>query len=243
MGRRSPRRHPVTGPAERRFPVAINAEALALAWIRQEAAPTGAIVVPDHEVSPRGRLGRLWTHPQEGTAVLAMVWRPDLDADRADLVWLAASLGLLAGARALTGNPALGLWWPDRLVDAGEDEVGQIRAEVQLGPGRVTSTVVTARLDLAALGNFDRSTATVAMTDGLLDAMRLCDGDSEALCEAYRVSCVLSGRRVVAQLLPRGTARGTVRGFDVLGRLELASTTGLVERIPLDNLNELELVV
>lgn len=229
-------------PAERRFPVAINAEALALAWIRQEAAPTGAIVVPDHEVSPRGRLGRLWTHPQEGTAVLAMVWRPDLEAERADLVWLAASLGLLAGARALTGNPALGLWWPDRLVDAGEEEVGHVRAEVQLGPGRVTSAVVTARLDLSALGNLDRATAIAAMTDGLLDAMRICDGDPETLGAAYRESCVLSGRKAVARLLPRGTIRGIVGGFDALGRLELVSPTGLVERLRLDNLDRLEIV-
>ena len=227
-------------PAERRFPVAINAEALALAWIRQEGAPTGAIVVPDHEVSPRGRLGRLWTHPQERTAVLAMVWRPDLDAVGADLVWLAAGLGLLAGARALTGNPALGLWWPDQLVDAGEDEIGQVRAEVQLGPGRVTSAVVTARLDLGAFGDVDRDVAINAMTEGLLEAMSLGDGDPARLLDRYRGACVLTGRTVVAHLLPRGTARGKVAGFDALGRLELASTTGLVEKIPLDNLDRLQ---
>ncbi len=227
-------------PAERRFPVAINAEALALAWIRQEGAPTGAIVVPDHEVSPRGRHGRLWTHPQERTAVLAMVWRPDLDAAGADLVWLAAGLGLLAAARALTGNPALGLWWPDQLVDAGEDEIGQVRAEVQLGPGRVASAVVTARLDLEVLGVVDREVAVNAMTQGLLEAMGLVDGDPSRLLDRYRAACVLTGRRIVAGLLPRGTARGTVAGFDALGRLELASTSGLVERIPLDNFDQLQ---
>ena len=227
-------------PAERRFPVAINAEALALAWIRQEGAPPGAIVVPDHEVSPRGRLGRLWSHPQEHTAVLAMVWRPDLDAGGADLVWLAAGLGLLAGARALTGNPALGLWWPDRLVDAGEDEIGQVRAEVQLGPGRVTSAVVTARLDLGVFGDVERDVAIDAMTEGLLEFMGLTAGDVSGLLDGYREACVLTGRKVVARLLPRGTARGTVAGFDPLGRLELASTTGLIERVPLDNLDQLQ---
>lgn len=223
----------------RRFAVAVNAEALALAWARQEAAPTGAVVIVDREISPRGRLGRLWPHPQERTATLAMVWRPTLGADQADLVWLAASIGLLAAARSLA-EPEMGLNWPDALVDAGGRRLGEVRAEVQLAPGRVTSAIVTARLDVDALGTPDRDAAIAAMVNGLAAGASDLAADADGARASYGDACVLSGRRVIARLLPRGTARGSVRGIDAHGRLELVSSTGFVERVPVDNLDRLE---
>lgn len=233
----------MSNDSQRRFAVAINAEALALAWARQESGPAGSVVVVDHEISPRGRLGRLWPHPAERTAVVAMVWRPDLTADQADLVWLGASLGLLAAARQVAGDSAMcGLSWPDVLVDADEQRVGEVRAEVQLGPGRVTSAVVTARLDVAALGALDRDAVLDAMIDGLgAGAAELATG-VDRLRETYRSCCVLTGRRVTARLLPRGVARGTVRGVDASGRLELVSSTGLVEPIAVVSFDRLDVV-
>ena len=231
----------MNSPPQRRFQVGINAETLALAWARQEAAPHGAIVIVDHEISPRGRLGRLWPHPADRTAVLASVWRPSLDAASADLVWLAASLGLLSAARSLDGTRPLALWWPDGLVDAEDRWVGEVRAEVQLAPGRVTSAVVTARLDLAAMGEPDRDTVTTALIAGLGMGAGHLDGNDEQLCASYGDSCRLTGRRITARLLPRGAARGRARGVDGRGSLELVSTTGLVERVPVDSLDHIEL--
>lgn len=223
----------------RRFPVAVNAEVLALAWARQEDAPAGAVVVVDHEISPRGRLGRLWPHPADRTAVLATVWRPDLSAKAADLVWLGASLGLLAAAESLAGGDSLGLWWPDGLV-ADERRIGEVRAEVQLGPGRVSSAIVTARIDLDAVGCSDRDAALAAMVDGLGTGAGQLDTEPDTVRAAYVERCVLTGRRVKARLLPRGEARGTAHGVDASGRLELVSATGLVERVSVDRLDRLE---
>jgi len=231
----------VTDAAHRRYRVAINAETLALAWARQEAGPSGSVVVVDHEISPRGRLGRLWPHPAQQTAVLAMIWRPTLRADQADLVWLAASLGLLAAARSVTAEREMGLSWPDALVDAGARRLGEVRAEVQLGPERVTSAVVTARLDIDALGNADRDTVIAALVDGLATGAADLANDADRTRVSYSAACVLTGRRVIARLLPRGTARGTVRGVDAHGRLELVSSTGFVERVPLVGLDRVEL--
>jgi len=231
----------VTDAALRRFAVAINAETLALAWARQEAAPAGSVVVVDHEISPRGRLGRLWPQPPERTAVLAIVWRPALDANQADLVWLGASLGLLAAARSIAAGREMGLRWPDALVDAGERRLGEVRAEAQLGPGRVTSAVVTARLDLDELGHPDRDAVIAAMVEGLAAGAAELAADADGTRASYADACILTGRRVIARLLPRGTARGTVHGVDANGRLELVSSTGFVERVPVDNLDRLEM--
>jgi len=228
--------------SHRHFEVAVSAEALALAWARREAATAGSVVIVDHEISPRGRLGRLWPGAQERTAVIAIVWRPMLRAEQADLVWIAASLGLLTSVRALLGPSATGLWWPDLVVDAGERRIGETRAEVQLGPGRVASAVITARLDLDAFPGASRDTAVECLIAGLDSAGDHLDGDIDLLRVAYADSCVLVGRRVTARLLPQGAARGTVRGVDALGRLELASVTGLVERVTIVGLDRLEVV-
>ncbi len=232
----------MTAAARRDFRVSVNAAALALAWARREGAAAGSVVVVDHEISPRGRLGRLWPHPPERTAVLAMVWRPVLGADEADLVWLAASLGLLAAARSLAAGADIGLWWPDALVVDDGLRIGEVRAEAQLGPGQVTSAVVTARVDLHALGSPDRDTAITAMVAGQAEWAGRLDADAEEVRVAYREACTLTGQRVMARLLPRGLARGAVRGVDGNGRLELESSTGFVERIPVDNLDRLEAI-
>lgn len=234
----------MSGGPQRRFIVAINAEALALAWARREGAPSGAVVVVEREISPRGRLGRLWPHPPERTAVLATVWRPSLDVDHGDIVWLSASLGLLAAAESLVGGRSrgLGLWWPDALVDADHRRVGEVRAEVQLGPGRVASAVVTARLDVQAFGGCDHEGAVAAMIAGLGAAADRLDADVGDVATAYGASLALTGRRVVVRLLPRGATRGAVGGIDTRGRLELVSATGFVERVGLDRLDRVEVV-
>ncbi|MDP9006419.1 MAG: hypothetical protein M3N15_05830 [Actinomycetota bacterium] len=41
--------------------------------------------------------------------------------------------------------------------------------------------------------------------------------------------------------MPKGETRGTVRGIDRGGRLELQSGTGMIERISIDMLRELQL--
>ena len=44
------------------------------------------------------------------------------------------------------------------------------------------------------------------------------------------------------RLLPKGETRGTVRHIDRGGRLQLESATGMVERISVDMLRELQVV-
>lgn len=221
------------------FPVGVSAEMLALAWARQGSAPAGSVVVVDTEISPRGRLGRLWDRPQGRTATVAVVWRPVLPAGAADLVWAAASVTLRSAAAVLAPSGTALLWWPDSLVDSEGMVTGEVRAETQLGPGRVVSSVVTARLDLAALGGVSRDAAVDALATALQDGGALLDQPAE-LATSYAEVSVLVGKRVTARLLPRGALRGRVRGIDDHGRLELVSSTGLVERVPVVGVDRLE---
>lgn len=232
--------HPV-----RRFPLAISAAALALAWARQEEGPAGATVVVDREVSPLGRIGKLWVQAPESSLLCAVVLRPALAAEEADGVWLMAGSAAAEAAASVSGAE-VGTWWPDDVVRADTVEpVATLKAEVQLGPGRVRSGVVTFRFDLErlGLGSDDRDPlleALLAALDGVVETVD--QGGSGALAAAYQDRCLLLGRRVKVDLLPKGTSRGTASRIDRLGRLELESSTGMVERIGIDTLRKLETV-
>ena len=222
----------------RHFPVAVSAEALALAWARQEAAPTGATITVDHEISPRGRLGRLWQQQAEQTAILAMVWRPNLAAAAADLVWSAASLGLL---RAIEDSVDLKpkLRWPDEVVDESGQLLGAVRAEMQLGPGRVTSAIVTARVDLARIGWPERSCVRDALDTNLAMVAAQLDSEPDTVRAACNAASAIVGWALIAHILPRGEVRGTVEGVDANGALAVVSPTGLRQLVPLVGLDRL----
>ena len=232
------------GRPVRHFPIAVSAEALALAWARQEQGPQGATVIVDREISPLGRQGRLWGTPPEATLASAVVLRPPLSVEEADASWLVVSLAAAEGAEAVTGKE-LQTWWPDAVVEPTSGEpVGTVKAEVQLGPGQVRSAVVTVRLDLSKLGlegtqRDELLEAVLSALDGW--AARLDNGATE-LAAAYESRCRQMGRRVRVQLRPKGETRGTVSHIGRTAHLELKSATGMVERVTIDQLRDLTVV-
>lgn len=284
---------PVADHPLRRFPVAVSAGSMALAWARQEGAPQGSTVVVDYEVNPLDRLGEAWPVGPGLTLACAMVLRPHLAASAADVVWLAGGLAAIEGARAASGMD-LATWWPDRVVDAAtHHSVAQTKCEVQLGPGRVRSAVVTMRFDLASLGlppehsehllaavraAMDEVAGTLSSDPprrlrlpvgvqsaepltkmleaqqpiGAPDASPSPDaGDPDVapatvpsgaaqIAEAYTQRCGLVGCRVRLALRPKGEARGFVRRVDELARIEVGSSTGMVERVSIDMLRSMQ---
>ena len=231
------------GHIVRSYKIAIAVGALGLAWARQEQAPTGAVVVADREVSPMGRLGKVWMVPAEQTLAMAVILRPPLGVEEADAVWVLGALAAAEGAEIVSGRPVRS-WWPDTVVDENERPIGAIKAEIQLGPGKVRSAVVSMRLDLASVG------LDVARRETLLDAvLTALDTHSATLGEgaasvaaAYQARCSLLGKRIKVRLLPKGETRGIPRGIDRMGRLELESSSGLIERLGIDVLRSYEIV-
>jgi len=232
------------GRPMRCFPVAVSAEVMALSWANQEDAPQGATVVVDHEIRASGLHGRLWPVAPADTLVCSVVLRPTVSVEEADSAWLLAALAAAEGAQAATGRE-LATWWPDAVVDPSTSEpVAAVRCEVQLGPGRVKSVVITLRFDLLKLG------VDAAGKDGLLEAvLRAVDDACEGLAggtvsaaAAYEKRCALLGNRIKITLLPKGETRGTARRVDRSGRLELESSSGMIEKITVDQVRELKVV-
>ena len=232
------------GRPMRHLPVAVSVDAMTLAWANQEDGPQGATVVVDTEIGPRGLHGRVWDTPSADTLALSVILRPPLSVEEGNSTWLVAALAAADGAQAATGRP-MSTWWPDSVVDSETGEqVSAVRSDVQLGPGKVKSAVITLRFDLPRLG-LDRSRC-----DDLLEAtVHAVDAACEGLAEgalgaaaAYDGRCKLLGSRVKIDLLPKGETRGTATAVDRQARLELSSPSGMVERITVDQVRKLTVV-
>ncbi len=232
------------GRPMRTFPVAVSSEAMALAWANQEDAPQGATVVVDHEIRASGLHGRLWTVASTDSLACSVVLRPTVSVEEADSAWLVAALAAAEGAQAVSGRE-LATWWPDSVViAASQEQVAGVRAEVQLGPGRVKGVVATMRFDLPALGlGADRKDDLLeAVVHAVDDAVEGLAEGAGAAAAAYEKRCGLLGNRVLIRLLPKGETRGTARRVDRSARLELESPSGLVEKVTVDQVLDLKIV-
>lgn len=227
----------------RQFPVAVSADAMALAWANKEEAPNGAAVVVDHEIGARGLHGRLWETPAADSLAVAVVLRPALSVEDADVTWLVAGLAAAKAAEAILGHE-VSTWWPDvvaRVGDTDADRLAAVRAEIQLGPGRVKSVVVTVRFDLVRLG-----VGAAGRSDALDKFLAVIDEASSELAEgsagiaaAYEKRCAILGKRVRINLLPKGETRGLARAVTRGARLEVESPSSMVEKIGVDQVRDL----
>ena len=228
----------------RHFPVAVSAGAMGLAWSRQEEAPHGACVLVDYEINALGRLGAPWETPAADTLSFAVVLRPTLEVDDADLPWLLGGLGVSRGVESYTGSKTATVW-PDLVVEPSSGRtIASLLAEAQLAPGRVRAAVVTVRIDLAAAGvERDRGDELLsAVLESIDDVCEACGEDRASVAAGYEARSALIGRRAKVRLRPHGETRAEIAGFDLHGRLELRSATGMVERITVDMLRDMELV-
>ena len=231
------------GHPYRHFPVAVSADAMALVWANKEDAPGGAAVVVDHEIGARLLHGRVWETPAPDSLAAAVVLRPALSVEEADVSWLVAGLAAAKASEAVTGTE-VNTWWPDTVVPAGStatDRLAAVRAEIQLGPGRVKSVVVAVRFDLVRLGvGRDGREEVLDKFLAAIDEVssNLAEG-AAGVASAYEKRCAVVGRRVRISLLPKGETRGTARAVTRGARLEVESPSSMVEKIGVDQVRDL----
>ncbi len=228
----------------RHFPVAVSSEAMALAWANREDGPPGAIVMVDHEIGPRGYHGAIWPIPPADSLACSVIMRPALAVEEADASWLAVGLVAIGAAEAASGH-SLSLWWPADVIEGPErDLMASVKAEIQLGPGKVKSVVATMRFDLVKLGlGRERRDELLEQVVVAVDQVSELVGDgAAAVAAAYEARCSAVGQRFKVKLRPKGETRGTVRSIDRSARLEIASPTGMIERVGIDQMMEMTVV-
>jgi len=208
----------------------------------------GAVVYAFHQTGGRGRLGRVWTSPP-GSVPFSLVLQPNLAPQRAQVLTLAAAVGLVRGIEAATGLMA-DIKWPNDVQWQGRKLAG-ILTEVRSDPDRVTRAVVGIGLNVATdPGDFPADVragatslaaalgrpvaaapllrAVLAGLEGAFDAVLAGDaGAQDGLLTAYRARCVTLGRDVVVRgATGRGTLAGRAERVDDLGALWVRRADG-----------------
>ncbi len=221
-----------------------------------EGAPTGRVLVTDHQVAGRGRQGRTW-HDEPGTSLLVSVLlRPP--PSWAALVPLLAGVAVAEAVEAVAGSDAgpspVGLKWPnDVLVPSrGERKLAGILAEstaavdpatgarglavvVGIGVNIRPSTTAPPEVAARAVAIHDLGPATPTRDEVAAALLVALDrglaaaeaGGAEAVLAAYRPRCATIGRSVRFET-PTEIVEGTAAAVADDGALVIDTDAGSV---------------
>ncbi len=231
-------------------------------------APEGVVAVADHQTAGRGRLGRSWEAPAGANLLLSVLLRPTLQLSDRHLATTAVALAAVDAIEALgpaagPGGggyepPAIGIKWPNDLVDGAGRKLAGVLAESDLpaaapgegGPAPVVVGIgvnvnwpaddgdlpsglqgLAVSLRMLAGGPVDREALLAALLVAL--APRADDLGTPAgrarLAEDLLRRCTTIGTRVRVDLAD-GSFEGTARGISPEGHL-LVEAEGSVRTV------------
>ncbi len=215
-----------------------------LAEAARAGAPGGVVLVADHQLAGRGRLGRTWTAPAGSSIAMSVLLRPEREP--ADWTWLPllAGLAVADSLRAVGGVPAALKWPNDVLVEGAK--ISGILAERVDSPSGATCVLgmginvhltaeqlpVPTATSLAVLrpgGSFVRAeiVSTVLAALALL-YHRWEDGRDKQLIGEYERRCATLGRQVRVHRPDGSTVEGKAVGVDAQGRLRVRTAGQVV---------------
>lgn len=186
--------------SSRSFVAVVSSEAEAMRWARTDA-PEGAVVVGQHQIGLRDRVGTPWpVEPQAGLA-FSVILHPHLPPIRAGRLYLAGMAALLD---TLRGD--VRVEWPDTLRTDDNELMGGVVTRVSSGVRGIDWCVVTfyfvhtdgprAPLVAETLRAFDEHWAR---PDATLQGF-------------YKERCRTVGRRIRATFMPLGPRSRQVEG-------------------------------
>jgi BirA family biotin operon repressor/biotin-[acetyl-CoA-carboxylase] ligase len=121
--------------------------------LARQGAPEGLLVLAGEQTSGRGRLGRKWQSPREGSICFSVIIRPDLLPGRIQLLSFAAAVAVHETLEKKCGT-SFELKWPNDILYRGAKVCG-ILTETASEPGHVhfavTGIGLNANMDSGAL--------------------------------------------------------------------------------------------
>lgn len=221
-----------TGRATEIYSVALTTESLALGWLRQRQAPHGALVLAGQEISPRTRSGD-FISIKNGLS-FSVVLRPTIAVDYQDILWATALAAACASYTALEFD--VSAWWPETIFMDGSP-IAYARAETQLAPGVVESSVLTFRLGFPE--GIDEGQNLTALNACLLAIEELLEDTPTTIAYKYGQKCALKGRPIRVNLRPNGASGGVAESIDERGGFGVAASSGSVTRFAVDQIREI----
>ncbi len=213
-----------------------------LAALARPGAPSGAVLVADHQTAGRGRFTRVWTAPPGASLAVSLMLRPPADRP-ARWLWLPllAGLAVVDGVRAAAGVAAR-LKWPNDVLVSGRKLCGILaeRVESPAGPAVVigmgiNTTLATADLPVPtatslAIEGADADPGAVVAAVLLAFEGRYTRWLAGAdLRDDYAAACDSIGRPVRVDLGDGDAVEGTGVGVDADGRLLVRTPSGVRE--------------
>ena len=232
-------------PAVRFLPEVDSTNRVAAEWL-EAGAPHGSIVVTEHQVRGRGRLGRTWFSPPGTCLLCSIILRPNVAAVRIPLFNLAAGVALCQSAEEL--GVVLALKWPNDVMAVSKKVAGILSEHhagaIVLGMG-VNVNVERFPDEIADLATsfaieaghpFDR----LDVLERFLARFHALSGsDLGEVPAVYRTWCETLGRQVRVEL-PGRVVEGAALDVDLSGALVMeggevvhaGDVVHLRERIP-----------
>lgn len=207
-------------------------------------APSGLVLIAEHQTAGRGRLDRTWTTPARSGLTMSVLVRPDgVPLSRWPWLPLLAGLAVAAAVRTQAQLPAA-VKWPNDVVVGDRKLAGVLVERVEAG-GPPPAAIIGIGLNVSLRRNeMPVATATSvavaqgATTDrtvlasavlrtlaGLLGDWESKAGDaSRGLRAAYVDACTTVGQRVRVALSADESVEGDAVGIDESGRLLLRTS-------------------
>lgn len=187
------------GRPVRTYPALLATEVDALAWARS-GAPDGAVVVADYQVSPVGRAGTVWRVVPGRDLGFSVVLRPQLAVEREGWLYTLVT----AAVADVCGEDAT-IAWPDEVRRA-DTRLAAVAVQIEPGARAVAWAVASVLLP-------DVGPPRAPLLARVLTAVHArCASPASELLAHHRSRCATIGRRVSAELLPRGPNARRVTG-------------------------------
>lgn len=91
--------------------------------LAEEDAPAGTLVVAERQTKGKGRRGRIWDSPAESAIYMSLLFRPQIQPDRASMLTLVSGLSVAQAIRELY-DADVQIKWPNDIVLNGKKLVG-----------------------------------------------------------------------------------------------------------------------
>jgi BirA family biotin operon repressor/biotin-[acetyl-CoA-carboxylase] ligase len=221
------------------YDVCDSTNARAADWARA-GAPSGSLVVADHQTEGRGRGDRTWfSLPHLGSLLFSVILRPRIPPEQLSLVSIAVAVST---SQALSERKqANKLKWPNDIVTRGR-KLGGLLAEAEISEGKVSWVVVGVGVNMRiSRDQFPRELQATA-TSCVLETGRSYDraevlagilihldrhlkdlaaGRGGMILDQYERLCDTIGKAVSIDLGNRNVTKGVAVGIDDFGGLIL----------------------
>jgi BirA family biotin operon repressor/biotin-[acetyl-CoA-carboxylase] ligase len=202
--------------------------------LAQEGAPHGSVVVARHQTAGRGRLGRTWEVPPGSAALLSILIRRPLPANKVPLLCLGAAV-----ATARAAGDAYRIKWPNDVLAPDGRKVAGILAEAEWGSGGLAWAILGVGVNVSAApplptaacleeidGPRDVDPLIGAIARGTLAEADRVEREPASTLDAWRGRSATLGRRVRI-----GDVEGLAVDLDPDGALRVRADDGREQRV------------